>query len=100
GVDGSHLVRAHQVHGASIVVRRHGDASPHRAEALAQADILVSDDPSLVLAIQTADCVPILIADRASGAVAAAHAGWRGLAAGVPGGAVVALLHGIGGAAA
>ena len=92
GVDGAHLVRAHQVHGAAIVVRRRGARSPRR-EALAQADILISDDPSLVLAIQTADCVPILIADRASGAVAAAHAGWRGLAAGVPGVTAVAMAH-------
>ena len=84
GVDAAHLVRAHQVHGASIVVRRRGDAAPAREAPLAQADILLSDDPSLVLAIQTADCVPLLMADRATGAVAAAHAGWRGLASGVP----------------
>jgi len=37
-----------------------------------------------VLAIQTADCVPLLFADRRTGVVAAAHAGWRGLAARVP----------------
>lgn len=84
GVDASHLVRAHQVHGTSIEVRRRGDAAPGSDAPLAQADILLSDDPSLVLAIQTADCVPLLIADRATGAVAAAHAGWRGLASGVP----------------
>jgi YfiH family protein len=84
GVDASHLVRAHQVHGASIVVRRRGEAAPANDAPLAQADILIADDPSLVLAIQTADCVPLLMADRATGAVAAAHAGWRGLASGVP----------------
>jgi polyphenol oxidase len=91
GVDAAHLVRAHQVHGAAIVVRRRGDAPPASDAPLVHADILLSDDPSLVLAIQTADCVPLLMADRATGAVAAAHAGWRGLASGVPRIAVEAL---------
>jgi YfiH family protein len=48
------------------------------------ADIVVSSDSRIALAIQTADCVPLLIVDTRSGAVAAAHAGWRGLAARVP----------------
>ena len=65
-----------------------------------EADIVVSDDASLALAIQTADCVPLLIADRATGVVAAAHAGWRGLAAGVPAVTVVALAHEFGSAPA
>ena len=58
-----------------------------------QADIIVTDDPAIALAIQTADCVPLLIADRRTGAVAAAHAGWRGLAARVPEVAVGALAR-------
>ena len=98
GVDEAHLARAHQVHGASLIVRRAADAPGPEHEALADADILVSDDPSLVLAIQTADCVPLLIADRRTGAVAAAHAGWRGLAAGVPGATVGALAREFGSA--
>jgi len=61
------------------VVRRKGDPPPSGPRA--DADILVSNDPAVALAIQTADCVPLLIADARSGAVAAAHAGWRGLAA-------------------
>jgi YfiH family protein len=89
GADAGRLARLRQVHGADIVVRRAGDAVP--PGPLPQADVVISDDPSLVLAIQTADCVPLLIADRVTGAVAAAHAGWRGLAAGVPGAAVAAL---------
>lgn len=83
GVESAHLVRMYQVHGAAVVVRRAADtAAPGSGRS--RADIVVSDDGSVALAIQTADCVPLLIADRRSGAVAAAHAGWRGLAARVP----------------
>ena len=89
--DPDHLVRLHQVHGAAVVTRRAGDvAAP---DARPDADIVITSDPSLALAIQTADCVPLLIADRATGAVAAAHAGWRGLASGVPGATVAALAR-------
>ena len=70
--------------------RRRGRRSARRRSAGPRATAgrrhrHVANDPSLALAIQTADCVPLLIADRVTGAVAAAHAGWRGLAAGVPG---------------
>ncbi|PYR19369.1 MAG: peptidoglycan editing factor PgeF [Acidobacteria bacterium] len=86
GVDGAHLWRAHQVHGASVVVRRLGDAERpgEPDESFPDADIIVSDDPAFALGIQAADCVPLLIADRRTNAVAAAHAGWKGMAAGVP----------------
>jgi len=76
GSDAAHLVRLHQVHGAHAVVAQPG--------ARPDADIVVADQPDVALAIQTADCVPLLIADARTGAVAAAHAGWRGLAARVP----------------
>jgi YfiH family protein len=95
GVDEAHLERAHQVHGAAVVVRRAGD--PPRGEVpLPQADILLSDDPAMALAIQTADCVPLLVADRRTGAVATAHAGWRGLATRVPSVAVGSLRDAFG----
>ena len=82
GVDPRALVRVRQVHGAAVFVLRGVDVyEPFR---LHEADIIVSDDPIRALAIQTADCVPLLVADRRTGAVAAAHAGWRGLAARVP----------------
>jgi polyphenol oxidase len=90
-VDPEHLIRAHQVHGASVIVRHRGAPKPSNGGALQDADILITDDPAVALAIQTADCVPLLIADRRTGAVAAAHAGWRGLAARVPIVAVQAL---------
>jgi YfiH family protein len=95
GVDSARLVRANQLHGASIIVRRASQDAPdpETPEHLPDADILVSDDARLALAIQSADCVPILIADRRTGAVAAAHAGWRGLAARVPVVAVEAMTR-------
>ena len=96
GVEPARFARMHQVHGAAVVVRRAGDAPRSAGEPLHEADILISDDRSLALAIQTADCVPLLVADRVTGTVAAAHAGWRGLAAGVPGVTVAALARELG----
>jgi len=80
GADGPRLLRAHQVHGATVVAQRQGHPIGPRADA----DILLSADAAVAPAVQTADCVPILIADSRTGAVAAAHAGWRGMAARVP----------------
>jgi YfiH family protein len=95
-VDQGRLVHVHQVHGADVVVRRAGETSADYPSA----DIIVSNDSSAALAIQTADCVSILLADRRNGAVAAAHAGWRGLAARVPSTAVEALAREFGSHAA
>jgi YfiH family protein len=78
-VDGTHLARLHQVHGAAVVL-----ATARGRDALPPADIHLTRDTDLALAVQTADCLPILLADTRTGAVAAAHAGWRGLAARVP----------------
>ena len=83
-LDDSHLGRARQVHGAATLVYRQGDAPPDRGTPSTEADVVVSDADDLALAIQTADCLPLLFADRRTGAVAAAHAGWRGLALSVP----------------
>ena len=85
-VDAAQLARLQQVHGAAVVVATAGGAAPCPA-----ADIHVTDDRAIALAVQTADCVPILLADPRTGAVGAAHAGWRGLAARVPEVAVAAL---------
>jgi YfiH family protein len=56
-----------------------------------QADALVTDKPGLLLGVVTADCAPVLLADRAAGVVAAAHAGWRGAHAGVIASTVAAM---------
>ncbi|HSS70345.1 MAG TPA: peptidoglycan editing factor PgeF [Casimicrobiaceae bacterium] len=69
-----------QVHGSTVceidgVERANADAP--------RADAAVARSARRVCAVQTADCMPVLFADRAGEVVAAAHAGWRGLAAGV-----------------
>jgi hypothetical protein len=74
--------RLHQVHGAEAVTYKKGERGSERE--IPRADIVLTDDPAAAIVVQTADCVPILIADRRTSAVAAAHAGWRGLAAHVP----------------
>ena len=86
GADSSTLLRGHQVHGAGIIVHRDGQPPGPPADA----DILMTGDSRVAAAVQSADCVPLLIADTRTGVVAAAHAGWRGLALGVPGAAVEA----------
>src|SRR5579864_1580729 len=91
GVSRGRLVRLHQVHGAAVTVVRTGELRD--VNHLPDADIVMTDDPSLALAVQTADCVALLIADRRGGAVAAVHAGWRGLAARAPAEAVETYGH-------
>ena len=75
-----------QVHGADVrVVRTEAEAQPVPG-VLGEAqycDVLVSNVPHVLLGVKTADCVPILIADRISRAFAAVHAGWRGTVASV-----------------
>ncbi len=94
-VDRAQLARVHQVHGAAVAIHRAGSTRP-AAPPADDRDIIVSDDPDLALAIQTADCVPLLVADTRTRAVAAAHAGWRGLADRVPRVAVEALARAFG----
>ena len=65
-----------QVHGTRVV-----DAAA--AAAKPEADASVARAPGAVCAVQAADCLPVLFADDAGTVVGAAHAGWRGLAAGV-----------------
>jgi purine-nucleoside/S-methyl-5'-thioadenosine phosphorylase / adenosine deaminase len=93
GVTANHLVRLHQVHGDAVFV------ADHRPDDLPPADIVVAEGDNAI-AVQAADCVPLLIADARTGVIAAAHAGWRGLAAHVPQAAVAALTREFGSRAA
>jgi YfiH family protein len=78
---GGRLAAPHQVHSPDVVsvTEAWGDA----AEGRPVGDAVVTATPGIVLGIVTADCGPILFADREAGVVGAAHAGWRGAFDGV-----------------
>jgi YfiH family protein len=80
------LVTVYQVHSADCVVAGEwsDDARPH-------ADALVTDQPGLLLGVVTADCAPVLLADRSAGVIGAAHAGWKGAVSGVTDSTIVAM---------
>ncbi|MDB5044113.1 MAG: laccase [Deinococcus sp.] len=70
GYEAAQVARLNQIHGVDI-------AEAHSA-GVQTADALVSRTPGLLLAIGTADCYPILLADEEAGVIGAAHAGWKG----------------------
>lgn len=69
----SRLVTLHQTHSTLCVTAAvwEDDSRPH-------ADAVITDQPGLLLGILTADCAPVLLADRTAGVVGAAHSGWKG----------------------
>ncbi|HEV7499911.1 MAG TPA: peptidoglycan editing factor PgeF [Vicinamibacteria bacterium] len=79
-----HLHLLKQVHGCRV------ETAPW--EGRPEADAAVSDEAGEILGIETADCQPVLLVDPVARRVAAAHAGWRGTAAGVTRAAVAALV--------
>lgn len=84
---GAALTGLYQVHGNRCVVIDETSDLAARPEA----DALATRAPGILLGILTADCVPVLFADRTAGVVAAAHAGWKGAIAGVTDSALVAM---------
>ena len=87
GVAADRLVTAYQVHSPNVVVATEPWS---RAEA-PRADAVVTRVPALAVGVTTADCGPLLLADREAGVVGAAHAGWRGALTGVAEAAVEAM---------
>jgi len=84
---GAELVTLYQVHSADCVML----ATPWDDTDRPHADAMVTDRPGVALGILTADCSPVLLADRAAGIVGAAHAGWKGAIGGVTDAAVAAM---------
>jgi polyphenol oxidase len=80
-----HLALLKQIHSSDCV------AAEGRSGILGEGDALLEDRPGAVVAVKTADCIPILLVDERRRAVAAVHAGWRGTAAGIAARAVEAM---------
>ncbi|WP_374551023.1 peptidoglycan editing factor PgeF [Sphingobium yanoikuyae] len=76
---GATLVTVRQVHSPDVVTVTAPIAEDERPEA----DAMVTRTPGLILGILTADCVPVLFADKEAGVIGAAHAGWKGAISGV-----------------
>ena len=94
GASPEDFVFARQVHGAGVRVVGAADTGSGAFgldDAIADADALVTATPGVVLAILTADCVPIVLHDPVAGLLACVHAGWRGTAARVSAAAVATM---------
>ena len=79
GVAPENFITAYQIHSPDVIVAE----KPWRADARPKADAVVTRVPGLAIGVTTADCGPILFADRKAGVLGAAHAGWRGAISGV-----------------
>ena len=76
GASKMRIVALRQIH--SDIVHRVDKADGSTTEEPLQGDALITCDPGVLLVVQTADCVPILLADTKNHVVAAIHSGWRG----------------------
>lgn len=76
---GAQLATVYQIHSPDAVEVH----EPWPFDERPRADAMVTDRPGLLLGVVTADCAPVLLADREAGVIGAAHAGWRGAHGGV-----------------
>ncbi len=74
GIEADRVVTVNQVHGEHIVVV---DGRNYRSIRTAKADAMVTKARGIAVGVETADCVPVLLVDPETPAVAAVHAGWR-----------------------
>lgn len=80
GIDRRHLVVPRQTHSSEVAVVTEANLDTLNLEGI---DALVTAEAGIALCINTADCVPLLMADPEAGVIAAVHAGWRGVIAGI-----------------
>ncbi len=78
GLGPADLITPYQVHGADAERVNHAHSTQRP-----KCDALITSAPGIGLAILTADCAPVLLADAQAGLIGAAHAGWKGLLAGI-----------------
>jgi len=69
------LITLRQIHSTDVILARSSDVN---WSAPCEGDGLITHEPGLLLGVQTADCIPVLVADPSRRVVAAFHAGWRG----------------------
>src|ERR1700731_2406623 len=72
-----------QIHGSTVIDAKHVLVAAELGQPTLRADAGVTDEAGIACVVMVADCMPVLLADVAGRAVGAAHAGWRGLVAGV-----------------
>lgn len=89
GVSARSLATVKQVHSADVITLRPGDDVDVIGDI--EADAIVTDRPGIAIAVLTADCQPVLLADAQAGVIGAAHAGWRGTLDGILGATVQAM---------
>ena len=94
GIVPEDFVLTKQIHSDIVVKVGRADRGKHMIEGASHVcDALITNEPGVALVIFTADCTPILCHDPVTGAVGAAHAGWRGTAAGIAAKTVEAMVR-------
>jgi hypothetical protein len=89
GTTSERLLTANQIHSSDALIV----TAPWTYDSRPKVDGLVTATPGLAIAVLTADCAPVLFADREAGVIGAAHAGWRGAVKGVIEACVEAMLR-------
>ena len=96
GFDPQRIVLTRQTHSDIVRIVTDADCGGLDHHQYPECDALVTNTPGIALVVFTADCTPILLHDPVTGAVGAAHAGWRGTAADIAGKTVRAMMDAFG----